>query len=140
MKKISKVLGGLLLIAGISACSNSNRNLLLVVAPIISTNNIQVYVNDIDTIKGFVPTPNPNATMFNYTITGDLAGCQVATFDSAGNSSGLISNNSSGTTYDGLILVGCENLGAGTYTGTVSISTTSGGYNYSGSIPVTITF
>ncbi|AEB28503.1 hypothetical protein [Francisella hispaniensis] len=136
MKKISKVVGGLLLIAGISACS-SDRNLSLVANP-FGTDSVAVRV-DTSAIKGFIATPNPNATIFNYTITGDLAGCTVATLDSNGTQTSY-SVNSSGTTYEGVIGIDCDNLSPDvTYSGTVSMTTTSGGYNYSGSIPVTIT-
>ncbi|AEE26448.1 hypothetical protein [Francisella hispaniensis] len=122
------------MIAGISACSNSDRNLLLVADSDSDSGLAAVYVNGTDTIKGFVP----NATIFNYTITGDLAGCTVATLNSDATLTSFSVNNS-GTTYRGGIVVNCLNLGASTYTGTVSMTTTSGGYNYSGSLPVTIT-
>ncbi|MBK2356527.1 hypothetical protein [Francisella hispaniensis] len=138
MKKISKVVGGLLLIAGISACS-SDTNLSLVANP-FGADSVAVRVNNISAIKGFIATPNPNATIFNYTITGDLAGCQVATLDSTGTLGNYSVNSSSGTTYGGVIAIDCDNLPLDvTYSGTVSMTTTSGGYNYSGSIPVTIT-
>ncbi|AVC44544.1 hypothetical protein B4919_06995 [Francisella tularensis subsp. novicida] len=138
MKKISKVVGGLLLIAGISACSSSDRSLQLSLDP-FSSSSVYVLAKASD-IKGYVTVPNPNATIFNYTITGNLAGCTVSTVDSTGDFGAFTPNNSSGTTYAGIIWVDCGNLAAGTYSGTVTMTTRSGGYNYSGSIPVTITF
>ncbi|APA82606.1 hypothetical protein [Francisella tularensis] len=139
MKKTSKIVIGLLLIAGISACS-SDRNLPL--STYVSGNQADIFVNP-TSIKGFIPLYNPNATVFSYTLSGGLAGCQVI-FVNADGSISPPSVQPSGTTrarVDGYMLeVNCGNLATGTYSGTVSISTTSGGYNYNGSLPLTITF
>lgn len=142
MKKISKVVGGLLLIAGISACSNSDRNLPLSVSYNDGNAFASMYL-DTSIIKGFIATPNPNATAFNYTLSGGLAQCNVNTFNSDDTESGY-AVKPSGTTYLNRggygLYINCSNLTPGTYSGTVTMTTTSGGYNYSGSLPLTITF
>ncbi|APA82607.1 hypothetical protein N894_0623 [Francisella tularensis subsp. novicida PA10-7858] len=50
-----------------------------------------------------------------------------------------MNGTSKGTTYNGRIVIDCAITGMpGPYSGTVSMSTSSGGNNYSGSIPLTI--
>ncbi|CAG45098.1 hypothetical protein FTF0465 [Francisella tularensis subsp. tularensis FSC198] len=51
----------------------------------------------------------------------------------------LMNGTSKGTTYNGRIVIDCAITGMpGPYIGTVSMSISSGGNNYSGSIPLTI--
>ncbi|AJI44683.1 hypothetical protein IBE11_00825 [Francisella tularensis subsp. novicida] len=138
MKKIFKISSSLVLLAGISACSSSDMDLQLTATPAGVRFNSLIQANIAD-IKGFIGVPNDNATPFNYTVTGDFADltkCRVLITTTTG---ALISGTSKGTTYNGQIIIDCEISGmSGPYSGTVSMSTSSGGNNYSGSIPLTI--
>ncbi|OIN83594.1 hypothetical protein [Francisella sp. TX07-6608] len=137
MKKIFNISSSLVLLAGISACSSSDMDLQLTATPNgASSSTIQANIAD---IKGFIGVPIDNATPFNYTVTGDftdLNKCQILILTSTG---ALMNGTSKGTTYNGRIVIDCGISGMpGPYSGTVSMSTSSGGNNYSGSIPLTI--
>ncbi|AJI72409.1 conserved hypothetical protein [Francisella tularensis subsp. novicida GA99-3548] len=138
MKKISKISSSLVLLAGISACSSSDMDLQLTATPNGAPFSSTIQANIAD-IKGFIGVPNDNATPFNYTVTGDftdLNKCQILILTSTG---ALMNGTSKGTTYNGRIVIDCRISGmSGPYSGTVSMSTSSGGNNYSGSIPLTI--
>ncbi|APD50082.1 hypothetical protein [Francisella hispaniensis] len=137
MKKILKIISGLLLIVGVSACSRG-MDLSLILEAIGVTNN---YIIKVDTanIKGFIDIPNNNATAFNYTLTGDFADSHICAVTILTKTGHRVSGAPIGTTYGGAIEILCGiSAGHGPYRGTVSMSTTSGGNNYNGGIAITM--
>lgn len=137
MKNIVKMSLGIVLATAIVGCSN-DRDLTVISSGFNFPGFTGAYIDaNTSDVKGFIGTPNPNATPANYTVTGSLASCNIETEDKTG---AIIDDQpASGITYSGDLRINCSSAGTGTYTGRVNMSINSGGLNYSGGTPVQIT-